>query len=94
MALNKAPRHAVRSLQQVTRSFSTIVDDRLSSIAGSPLPRAGNVLQEALNATAPRHNWSRDEIREIYNTPLMELAHQSVSTLPIAFSRRTIGQKG
>ncbi|KAF8417133.1 hypothetical protein EV426DRAFT_634845 [Tirmania nivea] len=37
----------------------------------------GKVLQEALKATAPRHNWTKDEIREIYNTPLLELAHQS-----------------
>ncbi|KAJ9624985.1 biotin synthase [Taxawa tesnikishii (nom. ined.)] len=78
MALAVAPRRAVRSLQQFSRSFSTVVDDRLTSIAGSsPLQRSGSILEEALQATAPRHNWTRDEIREVYNTPLMELAHQS-----------------
>ncbi|GAB7353113.1 hypothetical protein MBLNU459_g3653t1 [Dothideomycetes sp. NU459] len=75
-------KHAARSLTQLTnaslRSFSTIVDDRLAIAASaSPLPRNVNVLQDALRATAPRHNWTRDEIREVYNTPLMELAHQS-----------------
>lgn len=39
--------------------------------------RLRKALQEALRATVPRHNWTKDEIREIYNTPLMELAHQS-----------------
>ena len=58
-----------------------MVDDRMAMAAsGSPFPRTGNVLQDALKATAPRHNWSKDEIREIYKTPLMELAHQAVCT--------------
>ena len=73
----------VRSFQQLTnaslRSFSTVVDDRLAIAASaSPLSQSTNVVHAALNATAPRHNWTRDEIREVYNTPLMELAHQSV----------------
>lgn len=82
-------KHAVRSLTQLTnaslRSFSTVVDDRLAIAASaSPFPRSVNVLQDALKATAPRHNWTRDEIREVYNTPLMELAHQSVCCHPVA----------
>lgn len=80
-------RHATRSFQQLTnaslRSFSTVVDDRLAIAASaSPFPQHQNVLQTALKATAPRHNWTRDEIREVYNTPLMELAHQSVCNSP------------
>jgi hypothetical protein len=72
-------RQAVRSLRQMAggRSFSTVVDDRMA-MAANPLPKTGRVLQEAMRQTAPRHNWSKDEIREIYKTPLMELAHQSV----------------
>jgi biotin synthase len=76
-------RQAVRSLRQITngRPFSTVVDDRMAMAAGSsPLPRTGNVLQDAMRQTGPRHDWSKDEIREIYKTPLMELAHQSVGT--------------
>ena len=46
----------------------------------SSLPRTGSVLQDAMRQTGPRHDWSKDEIREIYKTPLMELAHQSVGT--------------
>lgn len=36
------------------------------------------MLEDAVNAKAPRFDWTKDEIREIYNTPLMELAFQSV----------------
>jgi hypothetical protein len=76
-------RQAVRSLRQITngRPFSTVVDDRMAMAAGSSsLPRSGNVLQDAMRQTGPRHDWSKDEIREIYKTPLMELAHQAVGT--------------
>jgi len=74
------------------RALSTVVNDSLKVAAdgagvavGSPPAaaaagsvRLGKTLQEALKATTPRHDWTKDEIREIYNTPLMELAHQSV----------------
>ncbi|KAG9728356.1 biotin synthase, partial [Aureobasidium melanogenum] len=73
-------RQAVRSLRQIAngRPFSTVVDDRMAMAAGSsPMSRTGNVLQEAMRQTGPRHDWTKDEIREIYKTPLMELAHQS-----------------
>ncbi|KAG9681116.1 biotin synthase, partial [Aureobasidium melanogenum] len=73
-------RQAVRSLRQIAngRPFSTVVDDRMAMAAGSsPVSRTGNVLQDAMRQTGPRHDWTKDEIREIYKTPLMELAHQS-----------------
>ena len=83
------------------RSLSTIVNDSLkAAVDGPPVVgsvRLGKVLQEALKATAPRHNWTKNEIREIYNTPLMELAHQSVHTplereYPIARERYSLTQ--
>lgn len=83
ITLTMSTRQAVRSLRQIAngRSFSTVVDDRMAMAAGSTsLPRTGNVLQDAMRQTGPRHDWSKDEIREIYKTPLMELAHQSVGT--------------
>lgn len=72
---------AARSVRQLAnpaarRSFGTPVDDRLAFAARKPIDH----LQSAVNATAPRYDWTRDEIRQIYNTPLMELAHQSVSS--------------
>ncbi|KAF4636205.1 hypothetical protein G7Y89_g1881 [Cudoniella acicularis] len=33
-----------------------------------------SALQSALEATGPRNTWTREEIREIYDTPLMSLA--------------------
>lgn len=75
-------KRAALSVQQLAqparRNFSTPIDDRLSSIGGSsPVQRAVNPLHNAVNATAPRYDWTKDEIRDIYNTPLMELAHQA-----------------
>ncbi|RAL63902.1 hypothetical protein DID88_003090 [Monilinia fructigena] len=32
-----------------------------------------DIYQEALNAAEPRSNWTREEIKEIYDKPLMEL---------------------
>jgi len=67
------------------RLFSTVVDDRLGSTilpsAGSAPAAPGSVLTNATKATTARNVWSKDEIREIYNTPLMELAFKSVSIL-------------
>ncbi|KAI0394400.1 biotin synthetase [Xylariaceae sp. FL0594] len=37
--------------------------------------RYASTFQQAVAATAPRTTWTRDEISEIYNQPLMELAH-------------------
>lgn len=38
----------------------------------------GTALATALDAKSPRSNWTKDEITEIYHTPLMELIHTSV----------------
>jgi len=82
MSLTMLPRRVVRSAPFI-RQFSTVVDDAFSPVAPAsapPAPRAkkGSVLEDAVNARAPRFDWTRDEIREIYNTPLMELAFQAV----------------
>jgi len=84
MSLTLLPRRAaVRSAPWI-RQFSTAVDDTFSQVspAGAPpappQPKKGSALEDAVNAKAPRFDWTKDEIREIYNTPLMELAFQSV----------------
>ncbi|KAK4174797.1 putative biotin synthase [Triangularia setosa] len=38
---------------------------------------ARQVLQDAVAATAPRHNWSKEETAIIYHQPLMDLAFQA-----------------
>lgn len=87
MSLTILPRRvAVRSAACSTpwaRQFSTVVDETFAPAAAPPPPqsRKGRVLEDAINAKAPRYDWTKDEIREVYNTPLMELAHQSVGRL-------------
>jgi hypothetical protein len=88
MSLTILPRRvALRSVAARStpwaRQFSTVVDDTFSPVAPASAPpppqaRKGRVLEEAVNATAPRYDWTKDEIREVYNTPLMELAFQAV----------------
>lgn len=62
------------------RAFSTPVNDSFAPISTTPppAPEAQGAVWRAVNARAPRYDWTKDEIRELYNTPLMELAHQAV----------------
>ncbi|KAK3293151.1 uncharacterized protein B0H64DRAFT_206849 [Chaetomium fimeti] len=41
--------------------------------------RAREILQDAVAATAPRHDWTREEISAIFYQPLMELAYQAAT---------------
>ncbi|KAK2811205.1 hypothetical protein FQN50_002302 [Emmonsiellopsis sp. PD_5] len=50
----------------------------LSSISTIP-SSTRNVLQDALAAEAPRTNWTRDEIKQIYETPLHQLTHAAAT---------------
>lgn len=40
------------------------------------------IFLDAVNATAPRRNWTRKEVAAIYYQPVLELAHQAVSPKP------------
>ncbi|KAK0343065.1 biotin synthase [Friedmanniomyces endolithicus] len=91
MALTLFSRRATaRSLGSCTtiRAFSTPVNDTFppSPSAPPPPPEASHVLRNAVSAQGTRYDWTRDEIRDIYNTPLMELAFQS-ATLHRRFHR-------
>ncbi|KAI1314150.1 biotin synthetase [Xylaria venustula] len=60
------------------RSFiaSSMLRSRGASGLG-PVPllrRCASTFQQAIDASAPRTTWTRDEISEIYSRPLMELA--------------------
>lgn len=39
-----------------------------------------STFKTAIEAKNPRYNWTKNEISEIYNTPLMRLAFAAVST--------------
>ena len=69
LSLSRAVRTA-----PLRRSLSTVHDIPLPvSKAAAPSP-----LQEAVNANAPRTTWSRDEIKQIYDTPLNQLTYAAV----------------
>lgn len=76
--------------------MSTVVEDLGNTPSPPPPPpaaapasveaeRAANareILKRAVNATAPRNNWTKEEIAAIYYTPLMDLAFKAVSSTP------------
>lgn len=66
-----------RSLPRtVLRSYGTVQGPPSAASIASRIPSA---LAEATAATAPRITWSREEVSQIYNTPLNELTYASVS---------------
>lgn len=58
--------------QSLVRKYGTV-----SSVSGGPTPQS-TVFDRALEANAPRNNWTKEEIKEIYDTPLMKLAFAAV----------------
>jgi biotin synthase len=47
--------------------------------ATPPAARKSSVFEDAVNATGTRTNWTREEIAEIYNTPLIKLTYAAAS---------------
>lgn len=69
-----------RAIVSAPRAFSTVQDTPILST--SPPPQAAqstSILQDALNAAGPRTNWTKDEISQIYNTPLVELQYTAAT---------------
>lgn len=56
----------------MVRRYGTV-----SSVSAGPTPQPA-VFDRALEANAPRNNWTKEEIKEIYDTPLMKLAFAAV----------------
>ena len=63
-----------------------VIDESIAPVPGprqAPPPPSstqahGSVLHETVNAREARTDWSKDEIREVFHTPLMELAFNAV----------------
>jgi biotin synthase len=66
--------------RHISRSFSTVLDTPVDP-ATQQLRRTTSVFEEALNARAPRTNWTKEEISEVYNTSLIDLTYASVRQL-------------
>lgn len=81
-------RPAFQSMEQ-SRTGATLVD---TPTAAHDQPEvvektarqanAKKIFADAVAATGPRQNWTRDEISAIYYQPLLELSHQAVSLCP------------
>lgn len=67
--------------QRFVRPFSTVLDTPIDpniQQAAPPTARKSSVFEDAVNATGTRTNWTREEIAEIYNTPLIRLTYAAV----------------
>lgn len=65
-----------RSLSRTAwRSYGTVQG---SPSAASIASRVPSVLVEATSATAPRTNWTPEEVSAVYHTPLNQLTYASV----------------
>jgi biotin synthase len=64
----------------VLRSFSTVIDAPVDPTTQQIIPQTQktSVFENALNAKAPRTNWTKEEIAEVYNTSLIDLTYASV----------------
>ena len=51
----------------------------VSSISPQTTTPQSSAFDAALAADTPRNTWTKDEIKEIYDTPLMKLAFAAVS---------------
>lgn len=61
------------SIGAVRRAYGTVLDDK--AIENAPITTA---LEKARTAERLRHDWTKEEIKEIYNTPLMLLSYAAV----------------
>jgi biotin synthase len=72
--------------QSLVRKYGTVSAAPAQAVTTPP----SSTFENALAASGPRNNWTRGEIKEIYDTPLMKLAFASVSvSLDIKFINST-----
>ena len=60
----------------VRRAFATE-----ASLTTPPSAASPSTFEDALSATGPRNTWTKEQIKEIYDTPLMKLAFAAVIKL-------------
>ena len=79
LALSSARTH------RLGRSFSTVLDTPIDPQTQQFTPPTGqksSVFENAVKATGTRTNWTKEEIAEIYNTPLIRLTYAAVCICP------------
>lgn len=62
----------------LARNYGT-VSDAPNDPAALGLSSSKSVFQQAVEAKGPRTNWTKEEIKQIHDMPLMELAFAAVS---------------
>jgi hypothetical protein len=93
MKVARVSQSLVRNVGAI-RSYSTVHDlpHTSGSFAQPPTPPIAadntSVFQKALNATAPRNDWTKEQISEIHQIPLMELAFAAVCSSHITVTFR------
>lgn len=60
---------------RLARAYGTVQGPPSAGSLPSRIPIA---LQEATAASAPRTNWTREEVQQIYETPLSQLTYAAV----------------
>jgi hypothetical protein len=72
----------------LVRKYGTV-----SPVSAGPTPQSV-VFERAVEANAPRNNWTKEEIKEIYDTPLMKLAFAAVRQSVWKLRNQLIQQTG
>lgn len=62
----------------LARNYGT-VSDAPNDPTALGLSSSKSVFQQAIEAKGPRTNWTKEEIKQIHDMPLMELAFAAVS---------------
>ncbi|KAF1956027.1 biotin synthase [Byssothecium circinans] len=65
-----------------TRPFSTVIDAPIPPATHQSPPQAPSspsVFENAINATAPRTSWTKEQISEVYDKPLIDLTYAAAS---------------
>ncbi|KAJ4301376.1 biotin synthase [Kalmusia sp. IMI 367209] len=71
-----APCSVLRRTHHLARPFSTVIDAPISPAAQqAPPPVPSSVFKDAVQATSPRTTWTKEQIAEVYHTPLIDLTY-------------------
>jgi hypothetical protein len=70
------PQVAIASYRALLQESRSHLLRKYGTVSAVSTPRSA--FENALEASAPRNNWTKEEIKEIYDTPLMKLAYAAV----------------
>ena len=80
MRLASSFRHQIRQIGSTTPQYGTVHDIDSATAQRAAHQTPNDIFTKAIHANGPRSNWTREEIAQVYNTPLLELAFAAVRT--------------